>query len=95
MCVCTRTLSLMSSLCREAWPLLLSLIDGDRSRFLIRLRIVPLPSAAIAPLAALLAALLAAPLAAPLSGSSLSPPPALLLLLLLRSFRPRAEPSRA
>lgn len=46
------TLSPRPSLCRQVSLLLLSLMEGDRSRFLMRLRIVPLPSAFIAPDAA-------------------------------------------
>lgn len=48
-CVCAPTLSPRSSLARAAPLLLFSLMDGDRSRFLMRLRMVPPPSAAIAP----------------------------------------------
>lgn len=46
-----RTLSLSSSFCRAVPLLRRSLMDGERSRFLMRLRIVPLPSAVIALLA--------------------------------------------
>lgn len=90
-CACVRawgpTLSLRSSLCRAAPLLLLSLMDGERSRFLMRLRIVPPPSAVIA--------LLAGRLAAFVNGWSLSSllysPPQTLLQL---SCCLRVEPTR-
>lgn len=69
------TLPLGSSLCRAA-PLRLSLMDGERSRFLMRLRIVPLPSAAIAPLARVscVSAAGAAPLRCLLRGHAVGEP---------------------